>query len=122
MGKRGFDNCVLRFLQALLVGTGAWNVNQLLVVRVSTRQRPNPALSPANNLDPQPQTMRLAHLDDPVTIHRYDNALEAIRRTDMHLAQAAIANRFAQAKREEAAALDSEADKCRRPGLRRPEP
>src|SRR5216684_4455689 len=37
MGKRGFDNCVWRFLQALLVASGAWDVNQLLVAGVLTR-------------------------------------------------------------------------------------
>jgi hypothetical protein len=35
--REGFDNCVLRFLQALQVVTGAWNVNQLFVVGALTR-------------------------------------------------------------------------------------
>ena len=39
-----FDNCVLRFPQGLKVATGAWDVNQLLVVAVLTPLRPSPPI------------------------------------------------------------------------------
>ena len=35
----GFDSRVCRLLQALRVATGAWDVNQLLVVGALTRQQ-----------------------------------------------------------------------------------